>query len=409
MVVAGMTLTVFIPRVLPVKPTLVRDLRFGCLFGVVGLLTMPMFPFRALLEAQQKGYLINSALLAQSLVITIASLLMARWRWGIAGQFAATLIGTCAFSAWVCYTGIRRLTGIWWQNFKHVRQSFEWKSIWNLNWPTLTYNTCGQVGLLTDNIIIAALLSPALVVPFFITQRLAALLQRELQGIGNASWVALTELYARGQTAGFNSGLIELTKLVAILAVAALVPIVAYNRYFVTMWVGERRYGGDLLTALAGLNAFLLALVSLWCWCIAGTGHVVEMVPGMLAQTVLNLALSLVFTIKFGLIGPVLGTLTALVLVSTWYIPMLLRRLFNISLMDLATAALVPVASAAPFSGVIWLMSRALPPRGWCEMSSEMILAALGYLVSWWIVGLSSVERHRWWQRMQALVPEGAW
>jgi O-antigen/teichoic acid export membrane protein len=407
MVSAGAALTMLIPRLLRLNAASVWDLRMGCLVGVGGLLVFPLAPFRALLEAEQKGYLINAALLVQSFLITACSLLLAWIGWGITGQFVGVFIGACAFNVAVSWAGARETGGLLLRHLRDVTLTAEWKAIWKLNWPTFAFNTCGQVGLVTDNIIIGALMSPALVVPFLITQRLAVLSQRQLQGIGNASWAALAELHEQGRREIFNQRLVELTKLVAIIAIAVLVPIVSYNRYFVMLWVGAARYGGGTLTLISAINAFLLAIFSLWGWCINGTGRVAEIMPGMIAQTVINLFLSLVLTLKFGLIGPVLGTLAGFVAVSSWYLPWLLHHLFQTSPWELTTAALLPMVSAIPLGVAVWWLSGVLPPRGWIELASEMLLAALLYLGSWWLIGLSAVEKDLWWRRAQALVPGG--
>ena len=404
MLIAGIALTAMIPRLVPVSGALVKDLRFGCLIGVVGLLMVPFSPFRALFEAEQKSYLINAALLGQSLLITVGSLLLARARWGIAGQFLAVFLGTCAFTVVVSYGGFRQIREVLWGRFRNLRRSSEWKAIWNLNRPSFAFNICSQVSYLTDNIIIGALMSPALIVPFFVTQRLAALTQRELQGIGNASWAALVELHAQRQTESFNRRLIELTRLVAILGASGLVPIIAYNHCFVTFWVGARRYGGDGVTIVAAINAFLLAVFSLWTWCISGTGRVARLMPGLVIQTIINVSGSLILTLKFGLIGPLLGSLAGFLAVSSWYLPLLLHRLFETAIAELMRAALVPLISAVPFGAVLWQLSRTFPPRGWVELAGEMSLAAAAHLAAWWLVGINTIEKELWRRRAYALV-----
>ena len=142
------------------------------------------------------------------------------------------------------------------------------------------------------SIVIALVLGPSAVMPLFLTQRLPQLAQVQLQGVGNASWAALGELHALGRHYVFNARLVELTRLLAALSLAALVPIAAYNHAFVNLWVGGANYGGSPVTALAAVNAFLLALVTLWGWCFSGTGQIAVLVPMMMLSAVLNLALS---------------------------------------------------------------------------------------------------------------------
>jgi O-antigen/teichoic acid export membrane protein len=405
MLVAGLCLVALITRLLPVSLGSRSDLRLGCLLGVGGLLMIPLAPFRALLEAEQRGYWVNNALLGQSLLITGCSLALAWAGCGIVGQFAALLIGTIAFHTAVSYEGLRQVSSVIVWRRRGFRRSQAWSEIWNLNSPTFAFNVCGRVGLLTDNILIGAFLSPSLIVPFYITQRLATLGQRELQGIGNASWAALAELHAQGQIEVFNRRVVELTRLIAILAVAGLIPVVSYNNHFVALWVGSQRYGGDPLTVIAAINASMLAIFSLWGWCVNGTGQVREIMPGLVVQTAINFALSVILTLRLGLLGPVLGTLAGFLTISSWYLPWLLHRLFGTSLVELIMAVVVPVISAIPFALIVRWLCHTFPAHGWIELAMEMGGSAAAFLGLWWLIGLSAAERVLWLRRAYSLAP----
>jgi O-antigen/teichoic acid export membrane protein len=409
MVAAGVLLLIIITKVLPVAPALRLDLRTGCAISILGVVFVPLMPLRIMFEADQRGYLVHQALLVQSLLITGASLLFAYARCGISGQFAAIFLGGLAFNAMMLWLARDWLGSVGSRLSRAVTRSREWGELWNLNWATFAFNMCGRIGLVTDNIVVGGLLSPAMVVPFFFSQQLAVLAQRQLQGIGNASWAALVELDVEGKHEVFNQRLVELTRLIAILAVAALVPIVVYDREFISLWIGRERYGGDALIAVAALNAFLLAIFSLWAWCINGTGRVGLIMPGMIAQTVINLSLSLLLTFRAGMLGPLLGTTIGFLSVSIWYLPMLLRRCFGTSPGDLMRAAALPALSAAPFFAGVYALARSFPPSGWIDMGAEMVAVAIAYLAIWWIAGLTARERELWVQRLHLLIPGGSY
>src|SRR5439155_824777 len=95
------------------------------------------------------------------------------------------------------------------------------------------------------NLVLTAQALLITITSLFVTQRLAVLMQGLLQGIGNATWAALADLHARHEHEASNQRLIELTKLGAVLAVAALAPIIAYNRRFVALWIPTVSYGGE--------------------------------------------------------------------------------------------------------------------------------------------------------------------
>src|SRR5262249_52558978 len=169
-------------------------------------------------------------------------------------------------------------------------------ALWKLNWPTLVFNLTSRISLFSDNIVVGSILGPAVVAPFFLTQRLASLAQQQLQGMGNATWAALVELHARGDSMAFRSRMLELSSLVSGIGVAVLAPIAAHTRQFIALWLGPKTYAGDAVTVLACLNGWLWSIFSLWGWPITGTGNIAAWAPYSLTFLAVNLAVSVIAT-----------------------------------------------------------------------------------------------------------------
>jgi O-antigen/teichoic acid export membrane protein len=246
---------------------------------------------------------------------------------------------------------------------------------------------------MTDNIIVARLLSPSVVAAFFLTQRLAAIALGELQGVGNASWAALAELSVQGRTELFNRRLVELTRTVAVLGFAILVPIVAYNRAFISLWVGPQRYAGDWLTILAAVNALMLGIFSLWGWCINGTGGAPTLARPLVGQAIINVACSVGFTFAFGLVGPVLGTTVSFLAVSAWFTPRVMAERFGTSPAQLLAAIGIPGLLAIPFAALTWWFSTTHGATGWLGIAYQMTAAAGIYLTLSWLLVFDRDER----------------
>jgi O-antigen/teichoic acid export membrane protein len=276
------------------------------------------------------------------------------------------------------------------------------REMWSLNTSTFIVFTCIRISLLSDQIIVAGLLGPAMVVPLYLTQRLAELATAQVQAIGSSSWAALTELYVLGDRETFNRRILDLSSLVATLGVAALAPIVAYNRHFIALWVGPQHYAGELATVVAASNAFLLSTVTLWDFCLSGTGHIRCLVPLSLVSAAINLTASLGLTGPLGVAGPLLGTLIALLSTSLWYQPRLLRRVFGTPLGGLFRAWFRPLAWGIPYTGALWWLARARSPQGLPGLAAEMAAAAALYLVV--VVGLDPVQRALYLERAQILL-----
>ncbi len=409
MLLAGLALTFFITWLVPVRPEYAHDLRIGCLIGLATLLWLPVSaPLRAEADARQRSYVINLLLVVQSVLVTATALFLGWKRWGITGQFIAIACGGAFFNFMLVVRGWRRYPGLLSSALRGRYDRAAASEIWRLNAPTYVLDICGRISLLTDNIVVAAILGPAMVVPLVLTQRLPVLLQGHLQGIGGASWAGLAELYARDDRPGFSRSLLELTQVVATLGVGVLVPTFVLNRYFVSLWVGSSHYGGDWMTFFAVANAFLLALISLWNWVFTGTGQVRRVLKALLIQTALNVVLSVLLTRPLGPVGALIGTFAGFIAVMAWFLPFQLHRTFGISVSGLLAAVLKPAVLGVPYSALLWFLVHKWPPISWFRLGLELPTFVLAYLAMAWFLLFTTGERHRWMSRVRLLVtPSG--
>jgi O-antigen/teichoic acid export membrane protein len=357
-----------------------------------------------LADARQQGFLVNGLLIVQTLITTGMALLLARQGCGITGQYTAALLGMVFSFLVLGLVTYRLYPGLIRRAIVAQSEPALQNELWKLNRPMLIHNLCGRMSLLTDNIIIAALLGPLQVVPFFITQRMALLAQGQLQGIGNATWAALAELHFKEQRETFNRRLENLTSLVALFSVSCMAPIAAYNRHFVTFWVGPDHLATDLLTLLAVANGFLQAIVSLWGWVFCGTGQVSRLVPVLIAGTVVNLSLSILCTWAFGLPGPLLGTFASFILVYLWTMPRLLQQVFGVDPKSLVKAVALPLALGLPYGAGVWWFARSHVPNGWLGLATEIVCAGGIYLLLAWQLIFTRTERALWMERVRPLL-----
>jgi hypothetical protein len=195
------------------------------------------------------------------------------------------------------------------------------------------------------------------------------------------------------------------------LGLCALIPIVVYNHAFVALWLGEASYGGLALTAIAALNALILAICSLWGWLFGGTGQLSRLVAISVASAVLNLVVSIGFTWLMSsrdphraMWGPLIGTAAALLLVNIPFTPILMRSEFGIPTGRLAMALAKPLLLAIPFVFALsWLDAR-LPPHGWLELLVSMGGAGAAFAGVCWLLVLRASERATWMHRLRLLL-----
>jgi O-antigen/teichoic acid export membrane protein len=381
-----------------------EEIKHGYWIGAIAIFFLPLTPFRILADASHRSYFTSYIFFGQSLIITAFSLLLAWLGWGIPGQYLAVLAGAIFAQSLLCWDGLKNYSipfGSIFNTAKESQQEIS-KRIWQLNLPTLLWNFSGQIALLSDNLVISYYLGTESVVPFFLTQRLLMIVQGQLQGIGNATWAGLADLYHKKEAIRFNQSAIKLTEIVALIGFGAMVVVSAYNPSFMRLWVGNSRFAGEGVNLLAAINGFLQGIFSLWGWFLLGTGHVKKVAPTAIISSVLNLSISLIFTPLIGITAPLIGTLVSFIIVSTWAYLVLLNQIFGISIKELLQALSKPFTVGIPYACLVWWIARSHKPWGWIGLGAEMTLAGLCYLLLAWFLMLKESDREEWANRLKA-------
>ncbi|PYQ14449.1 MAG: hypothetical protein DMF80_12625 [Acidobacteria bacterium] len=277
-------------------------------------------------------------------------------------------------------------------------------ALWSLSWPTLAVSLSGQIALQSDNIVVGAFLGPASVTAFFLTQRLARLALAQLEGLGIATWAPLVELHAQEKHDPFRQRLLDLTSLLSGVGLATLGPIVVYNQPFMRLWVGPGYFAGYAVCVTASINAWLWSLSTLWSWPISGTGRVRHWLPYAVTSAVLNISISVFATIRLGVVGPLLGTLAAFVLVQSWALPRVLWELFSIEPRQLLGRAAVPLLWGGPYLGILWFAVQRHPPDRWVSLGLGAAGSMAGGAALWWFLSLTATDRSFWTSRLRILL-----
>lgn len=408
-VVGGLMLSTIVVRFhwIKVESTGSSELFTACVIYLLGFSTLFLIPFRSLIEADQKTYVTTSLLMIQSVLITALSLLFAYRGWGLRGQAFAFAIGTVAFYFAVVAIEAGRLASF----LKRVASPSDptvRREIRSLSRPSLIINISGRLSLMSDDIILGAILGADLVSRLYVTQRMALLAHGQLLGLGAAAWAGLANLHARGEMELFRLKVIEITKMIVAASVVLLAPIVAYNHAFVALWVGEDMYGnggssGRLIVSIAAINALVIALNSFWGWTFSGTGKVGMIARQSVYSTLINISASVYCTTRFGIVGPILGTTIATVGVSMWYLPWKMKQTFDVSLRQLAKAVFVPLCLGFVAVAILSELAAWAPPHGWLKLILAMSLSSFVCLIAVLFICFTQDERERWISRFAGL------
>ena len=399
MLVGEVLIFLLVPTIVPLSQG-AWELRAAVLCSILGILCTPVVPTRLLLETSQRGYVVNLINIAQSLLVTSLSLAFA-WRgFGIPGQSIASSIGVVAAALLIFVLGIKNYPGLIQALTGPVDAEAE-GALRRLSWPTVLLQASSQVSVLSDNLVISAIMGPSLVVPFAVTQRLVGVVGMQIRGVSSATSAQLASLFFSGDVAAFRQRFLELLKLATILCFSAFGPVLAFNAQFVAKWLGPTRFGGEILSALACVAAFALVLMNLFDLMMGSTGHVRERVPLAAVSGVINIFASVGLTLQFKLWGPILGTLVALITVNAWWYPRLLNQIFGLTLGMLSKACVPTSLIGALFTTALWRWAHVHVCQSWIDMFAEMAGAGLLFLALAWVLLLTSTERDFWRARLR--------
>ena len=245
-----------------------------------------------------------------------------------------------------------------------------------------------------DRAVVARLISLEAVTVFALSGAAFLLAEGLLAPVVDAARPALAQALGRGRTDEARLIYIQLANGAAGLAPAAALGLFAANRAFVTAWTGADAYGGWELDLWFGsaliVNTWSLPHRAL----LSAALRAREATLWRLAEGGLNLALSLVLALRYGIEGVAAGTVVAALLTSGWALP----RLAAASVQAPVRNALVPAGRAllllvglAPFAA--WARGAA---SGYLGAAAAAAIVSGAALVLWWKTSLSRRARRAW-------------
>jgi len=388
------------PTLAPVRPSMRYELRVSSFIGLIALATLPFQVFRDLLACLQLGYLVSIALLVQFVLTTGLAVFLTWMGFGLEGQYVAFVAGLLAFAAFVACFAIRYLPGF----FRATRLQLSRKELWKLRWPVALVGVGTQVSLMTDLIVVGLILNPAAVMTFSVTQRLISVVGRFATNLGGQSWSGLSEILATEGPLSFQDRLLELVRLMVGFGTIVVAILAAYNRQFVSLWVGDKYYGGDLLSVVTSIQMVIVGFVLLFSFVIDALGNTYKRVTISSSGAVLNIALSFLFAYWVGLFGVSLATVAAYLITDVWFLPYIVCRQYGVDGRAIVRSLLGAAIPAVVWAVGIWFVAhRDTRIYSWFNLALELGVAhAVGIAYGVAFV-MTRQDRTVWLVRVQTL------
>jgi O-antigen/teichoic acid export membrane protein len=180
----------------------------------------------------------------------------------------------------------------------------------------LALNVAVAVAYQADVMIVASTLGAGSAAVFAVGLRMFGLVGTTLAGASQQMWTAMAEALARGDVVWVRSRLLRIIFGTLAVSVPSAALLVALGRPLARIWVGPDLVPPlGLLAAFALWTVYSLAMTQL-SYLLNAAQVIGPQVVMALSMTAANLALSLYLTRQIGIMGPLVGSLTAHVVFS---------------------------------------------------------------------------------------------
>jgi O-antigen/teichoic acid export membrane protein len=186
-----------------------------------------------------------------------------------------------------------------------------------------------SVGMQTDNVVIAQILGAKSVADYAVPARLFNVIPGFLVMVSASMWPAYADALARSDGQWIRRSFMRVAIGGTAITILATTILILFGNRILAVWVGPQIHASAALLTVFGLQCVLYAYLQPVSFLLNGIGKFrIQVITG-LAMAALNLALSILFVRRYGVIGAVLGTVTSLVLVVVVPLTIVTMRTLN--------------------------------------------------------------------------------
>lgn len=253
----------------------------------------------------------------------------------------------------------------------------------------------GEGGDHLDRLMIAGLLSVALVTPYALGATLATFVLSIVLPASQVLFPIAARYHAQGDDRSIRLVLLRATKAF----MAAVIPVAIVTAFFgdriLALWVGEEftALPAGVVTALV-INVVLSVFFTAASTILTALGRLRPLFLLSLAEAGIAIVLVIVAAGRFGLLGIVAAFAAANAFVTLALAAPFACRVIGVRLRTLLhEGLLLPTAAAAPAIAVAWTLARSHPPETWFDLAWEGGVIGVAFLLGFGLLSLSAGER----------------
>lgn len=390
--VAILIMSFFLPHIFNVSPEEIPT--FKIVLWIVGLQAVVGFPmsiWRGLLGGLQEFHVINSIAVASNLMRAVATVILLVSGFGLISLillgFGLSVFGWLAGMFWVKHKIPDLSIKIFPLELKNM------KDLVRFSGAMFISGIAGKTIDGADRIIIGLFLPVASITIYEVGARISSYTRTILYNIQSVIIPAASALNTKDNIVTLQKLYLNGTKYLLMVFGTVVAALLLFGKEFIHLWMGQGfKESVWVMYALIIGNLYQSQNVAANAMLI-GTGKLRVYTKVMIAYPIVNLILSIIFVIQWGLIGVALATTLTFFILETYFIFYIIK-VFEIELLYLLRACHLPAAmSIVPAVGISCYLTSILNINSWAGLSLGIFAFLMLTLVSFLTFGISKYEK----------------
>lgn len=202
----------------------------------------------------------------------------------------------------------------------------------------------------TDSIVIGRVLNAALITPFTVGSRLVSFMRPVMAGLVSPLLPRMSRLDGQGRDQEMREIFLNITRVAAMVSLAIGAILILHGRTLLLLWVGPRYVSSYSILVLLAIGAVSSTAQLGTPLTLVAKGRHRAYGIWTIGEGLANLALSVFWAHRYGIVGVAMGTAVPLLAVKLTLQPWYVARVLHLSLFDYFVRALArPLAACSVF------------------------------------------------------------
>jgi len=240
----------------------------------------------------------------------------------------------------------------------------------------------------TDSILIGIYMSTAMVTMYALTYRLSEVIREFIYSINFTLMPGIGQIMGEGDITKAQNIYLRSQPVILSLAVVGSVFIYLFNSYFVSAWVGEEYFAGEILSLIFAGILFISVVFHTSSLVISADLKLKGVTIVRISESILNITLSIWLMQVYGLVGVALATLISGIFTSFWIVPYMTLKHLDISFITWFKSIVLKVLGVFIVSVFLAFLAKKIFIYGVTGVISSLVFFTIFTVLTVWFISM---------------------